>query len=121
VFVPRRLAAKHCLPLIADEVYAGMCWGAKPFVPIADVSAKLGWIAPVISCSGLAKQFLVPGWRVGWLVFYGEQIKPIKAGVQALANVVLGATNIIQSAIPKILAPEDKAVAEEIKQVRRAK
>jgi tyrosine aminotransferase len=116
-----RLAAKHRLPIVADEVYGGMTWGPKPFIPISDVAASLGWPAPVISASGLAKQFLVPGWRVGWLVFYDTAfgaIAPVKEGVCQLANVVLGASHLLQAAIPKIFAPEDAAVAESIKAFR---
>lgn len=25
---------------------------------------------PVLSCSGLTKRFLVPGWRMGWIVIH---------------------------------------------------
>jgi hypothetical protein len=38
-------------------------------------------------------------------------IAPIKAGVNALANVVLGASHPIQSALPKIFAPETEEVS----------
>jgi tyrosine aminotransferase len=51
-----RLAAKHKLPIVADEVYGGMTFGDVKYVPLSTVSAKLGGIAPIISSSGLAKQ-----------------------------------------------------------------
>lgn len=65
--------------------------------------------APIVSASGLAKQFLVPGWRVGWLTFYdtpGGAISEVKKGVMSLAQVVLGASHLAQAALPKVLTPE---------------
>jgi tyrosine aminotransferase len=41
-----KLAAKHRLPIVADEVYGGMCWGPKPFIQIADVAAKVSRARP---------------------------------------------------------------------------
>ena len=35
--------------------------------------AELSEAVPVISVGGLAKQFVVPGWRVGWLMMYGRR------------------------------------------------
>lgn len=62
-------AQKNRLPIVADEVYGDLTFEDSPFHPLADVAASLGWGVPVITASGLAKQFLVPGWRVGWIVF----------------------------------------------------
>lgn len=104
-----RLAAKHKLPIVADEVYGGMTFGDVQCVPLSTVSAKLGGIAPIISASGLAKQFLVPGWRVGWLTFYDTPfgaIKDVKKGVMSLAQVVLGASHLVQATVEKVLDPE---------------
>jgi tyrosine aminotransferase len=28
---------------------------------------------PIISIGGLAKRYLVPGWRVGWVIMYDKQ------------------------------------------------
>jgi len=106
------LAAKHKLPIIADEVYGGMVFGGKKYVSCATVSKKLGNVVPVISACGLAKQFLVPGWRVGWLTFHDTDCgaaKEIKAGVMRLAQVVLGATHLCQAAVPSVLCPEGES------------
>jgi len=50
------------LPLLADEVYAGMTFG-KRFVPLAEVAGGV----PVFSVGALSKRWLVPGWRLGWV------------------------------------------------------
>jgi len=36
------------------------------FTPIATVSGSV----PVLAVGGLAKEFVVPGWRVGWIVMH---------------------------------------------------
>ena len=60
---------QYALPLVADEVYGDLTFDDHVFVPVAHVAAELGSQVPVITASGLGKQFLVPGWRVGWVVF----------------------------------------------------
>ena len=62
-------AKRHRLPIVADEVYGDLTFADCPFHPMASVAASLGNEVPIITASGLAKQYLVPGWRVGWIVF----------------------------------------------------
>jgi tyrosine aminotransferase len=63
---------KHRLPIVADEVYGDLVFGSNRFHPMAQVAARLGQQVPIITASGLAKQFLLPGWRVGWLTFHDK-------------------------------------------------
>ena len=35
---------------------------------ISDYSTSV----PILRCSGLTKKALVPGWRLGWLAFFGR-------------------------------------------------
>lgn len=63
------LARTLRLPIIADEVYGDLTFEGHKFHPLAQVAANLGQHVPVITASGLAKQYLLPGWRVGWIVF----------------------------------------------------
>lgn len=60
---------EHCLPIIADEVYGDLTFGSHTFYPMAEIAWELGRNVPVITASGIGKQFLLPGWRVGWIVF----------------------------------------------------
>ena len=64
------LCEKHCLPIIADEIYGDLVFGENTFTSMAEIMFEMGRTVPVIVTSGLAKQYLVPGWRVGWAVFY---------------------------------------------------
>lgn len=56
------------IPVISDEIYGELSF--KPFVSVARVASSFQ--VPVIVASGLGKQFLVPGWRLGWLCVYDK-------------------------------------------------
>mmetsp|Transcript_478 Transcript_478/g.698 ORF Transcript_478/g.698 Transcript_478/m.698 type:complete len:320 (-) Transcript_478:1653-2612(-) len=58
------LASRYFLPIVADEVYGDLTIAPHYFYSMGNIGS-----APVIVTSGLAKQFLLPGWRVGWAVF----------------------------------------------------
>ena len=63
------IAEKHRLPVIADEIYAEMVFSAEKHIPLASLLTK----TPILSCSGLAKRFLAPGWRVGWICIFDKE------------------------------------------------
>eukprot|EP00494_Astrolonche_serrata_P001546 UN01552 len=60
---------------------------------------------PVLLLSGLAKQYLAPGWRVGWIVMHDPEnkLKEVRGGLTSLTQVILGANSLCQAAIPDIL------------------
>ncbi|KAG7349195.1 tyrosine/nicotianamine aminotransferase [Nitzschia inconspicua] len=100
------LCDKYQLPIIADEVYGDLTFGNHKFFPLAQVAARQHQV-PVITTSGLAKQYLLPGWRVGWVVFHDNthgSLEKVEAGAKRLAQVILGASHLVQSVIPKLLA-----------------
>ena len=39
------------------------------FEPLATLSSKV----PILSCGGLAKRWLVPGWRMGWILIHDRR------------------------------------------------
>ena len=65
-------ARRHRLPIVADEVYGDLVFASQTFHPMAEIAAKLGNHVPIITASGIAKQYLLPGWRVGWLTFHDK-------------------------------------------------
>ena len=97
------LAERHCLPIIADEIYGGIVFGGEEMHPLAAVSANV----PIVTCGGIAKEFLVPGWRLGWIVVHDRNgiLADCKAGMQRLATLTLGANTLVQSVLPAILTP----------------
>lgn len=62
------LANKLRLPLIADEIYADMVFLPTVYHSFASLSTNV----PILSVGGLAKRFLVPGWRLGWILIHGR-------------------------------------------------
>ena len=45
--------------------------------------------------TGIAKEFVVPGWRVGWLVMHDKgtgRLAELSAGIRSLSQIILGAT-----------------------------
>jgi len=97
----KEVLQKHKLPLIADEIYGYMLFDKQTFTPFASICDDI----PVFTISGLAKQFLVPGWRIGWIAICdrGGYAKAIYQQLVSLTQVILGASTVIQHAIPDIL------------------
>lgn len=60
------LAEKHHLPIIADEIYCDLVFKGNQFYPMATLTKEV----PILSVGGLAKKYLVPGWRVGWVTVH---------------------------------------------------
>lgn len=46
------IAEKHCIPIIADEIYENMVFGNQPFIPIASLTEEV----PVLVCRGTTKK-----------------------------------------------------------------
>lgn len=97
------LAAKYDLPIIADEIYCNVVFEGS-FTPMNSVSGEV----PVISVGGIAKQYVVPGWRVGWVVLYDnsltKRLNAVADGLRRLSTLILGACSLVQAAIPRVLA-----------------
>jgi len=95
------VAQRNFLPIISDEIYAGMNWTSYPFTALYTLPSPV----PIITIGGLAKRFLVPGWRVGWVVLHerGGVFKDVRRGLGNLSQVQLHPNTVFQTALPKIL------------------
>lgn len=100
-----KIAEEYCLLIIADEIYEHFVFNGseKSYTPIAKLSKNV----PVLSCGGLTKRYLVPGWRLGWITLHDRngifQESGIRKGLHSLSQRIIGANTIVQGALPSIL------------------
>lgn len=95
------VAEAHKLPIVADEIYGHMNWGSKPFTPLASISDNV----PIVTVSGLSKRFLLPGWRLGWILLH-DPLGVASAAKEAFhiwQNRFMGPGATLQLALPRIL------------------
>ncbi|KAM3869832.1 tyrosine aminotransferase [Diretmus argenteus] len=96
-----KVASRNCVPILADEIYRDMVFPGCSSPPLA----SLGSDVPIISCGGLAKRWLVPGWRMGWLLIHDMNDifgSEIREGLVKLSQRILGPCTIVQGALESI-------------------
>ncbi|KPI84442.1 tyrosine aminotransferase [Leptomonas seymouri] len=101
-----RTAEELRLPLFSDEIYAGMVFQyaenpSKVFTSVADIDTCV----PRVILGGTAKSHLVPGWRVGWLLFVDPQRYGAEyfRGIKNEASLVVGPSTLAQASVPAAL------------------
>ncbi|TDG40983.1 hypothetical protein AWZ03_012594 [Drosophila navojoa] len=95
------ICERHYLPIIADEIYEHFVFPGSRHVAVSSLTREV----PVLSCGGLTKRFLVPGWRMGWIIVHDHH-KRLGTALNGLKNMcgrILGTNTIIQGALPDIL------------------
>jgi len=112
------LARRHGLVIFADEIYDKLIMDDDPHVAMAAVAPDV----PVITFGGLSKNYLAPGWRIGWGIASGEAsvMKPYLEGINKLLRARLCANHPEQYAIQAALeGPQDHLV--EVKRKLRSR
>lgn len=109
------IAGQHNLLIFADEIYDELILEGKMYH-----LAALSKDVPVITFNGLAKNFLAPGWRAGWLVIkdVSGQLKEAKDAIFELARARLCAATPQQYAIKAALTGNRKHIKETVKKLR---
>lgn len=64
IFQVANTAKRLGIMVIADEVYDHLVFGSNPFVPMG----VFGPTVPVLTLGSISKRWVVPGWRLGWIV-----------------------------------------------------
>ncbi|XP_028666003.1 tyrosine aminotransferase isoform X1 [Erpetoichthys calabaricus] len=96
------VASRNCIPILADEIYGDMVFPGSRYYPIAPLSTDV----PILSCGGLAKRWLVPGWRLGWILIHDRKDlfgSEIREGLIRLSQRILGPCTIVQGALKDII------------------
>jgi len=111
------LARRNNLVVFADEIYDKLILDASEsrvgdepenarHISMASVAPDL----PVVTFGGLSKNYLAPGWRIGWGIVSGEAaaVKPYIEGIHRLLRSRLCANHPEQYAIkPALEGPQD--------------
>jgi len=102
------LARRHNLVIFADEIYDKLILDEDDHRCIA--MAAVAPDVPVVTFGGLSKNYLAPGWRIGWGIVSGDAaaVKPYNEGIQKLLRARLCANHPEQYAIKAALeGPQD--------------
>ncbi|MBA0766119.1 hypothetical protein Gotri_015188 [Gossypium trilobum] len=96
-------ARKLGILVIADEAYDNLAFGSTPYVPMR----VFGLTVPILTMGSISKRWVVPGWRLGWLVTSDPDGILQKSGVidsiTGFLNISSDPATFIQAAIPQIL------------------
>ena len=88
------LAGEYKLPVISDEIYDDITFDGKQYA-----TAALAKDVPVITFNGFSKVYLVPGWRVGYTLFYHSgELDEIQDAFMRIARSRLCASSVCQRA-----------------------
>ncbi|XP_067120150.1 tyrosine aminotransferase-like [Centruroides vittatus] len=96
------IAARNYVPVIADEIYSTFIFPGETFYPLSSLSKDV----PILTCGGITKRFMVPGWRMGWIIIHDKNDifgTQIRNGLQNLCQRIMGCNTIVQGALPTIL------------------
>ena len=63
------LAIEHNLVIFADEIYDKLLMDGEKHTALASLNSEV----PIITFGGLSKNYVVPGFRIGWGVFSGNR------------------------------------------------
>jgi alanine-synthesizing transaminase len=103
------LARQNNLLIIADEIYDKLILDGGEHISIAAVAPDV----PVVTIGGLSKNYLAPGWRMGWGIVSGEAstVKPYIEGIHKMLRARLSANHPEQYAIkPALEGPQDHLI-----------
>jgi len=111
------VARRHNLVIFADEIYARLILDDEPHISIASLAPDV----PVVTFGGLSKEYLAPGWRVGWGIVSGDpaMVTPYVEGIHKLLRARLSANHPLQYAIPAALQGPKDHIKETVDKLRR--
>lgn len=112
------IARRHNLVVFSDEIYDKLIIDDTPHIAFAAVAPDV----PCITFGGMSKNYLVPGWRIGWGIVSGDAaaVKPYNEGIHRLLRGRLCANHPEQYAIKVALeGPQDHLI--EVKRKLRSR
>ncbi len=110
------IARRRRLPVISDEIYDKLILDDQPTYSFAALAPDV----PTVTFNGLSKAYLVPGWRVGWIVLSGpaETTNGLYESLVKLARARLSANHPFQHAVRPALEGSQEHLVEVIQKLR---
>lgn len=104
------IALKHNLVVFADEIYDKLLFDGVQHTSIASLSDEL----PCITFSGLSKNYIAPGFRIGWGIVSGRRqvLEDYIDAINKILRARLCANHPIQYAIPVALLGDQTHLVE---------
>jgi len=98
------IAGEYQVPVISDEIYDDLTFDGKQHA-----TATLAKDVPVITFNGFSKVYLMPGWRVGYVLFHHSgELNEIQDAFMRIARSRLCASSVCQRAcIQALNGPQD--------------
>lgn len=94
------------IPLIADEVYSDMVFTGE-FKSFGELSMEV----PTLVVGGISKQFVVPGWRIGWVLVHDRggvfEKAGVRRGLRQLTTRMICGNTPVQMVIPEMLKDQN--------------
>ena len=88
------VAGEYKVPIISDEIYDDITFDSKQYA-----TASLASDVPVITFNGFSKVYLVPGWRMGYVMFrHSGELDEIHDAFMRIARSRLCANSVCQRA-----------------------
>jgi alanine-synthesizing transaminase len=96
------IAARHELPIIADEVFSEFLFGGLTHLP------RPAWTrAPLVfTLNGFSKMFALPGLKIGWAAVSGDPtlVSKTMSALELISDTFLPVNEIAQFAAPQMFA-----------------
>jgi len=110
------LARRHNLVIFADEIYDKLMLDGDAHLSIAALAPDV----PAVTFGGISKNYLAPGWRLGWGIVSGEAacVKPYVEGIHRLLRARLSANHPEQYAIKPALEGSQEHLAAACQRLR---
>ena len=98
------IAGEYKIPVISDEIYDDITFDGKQYA-----TASLAKDIPIITFNGFSKVYLVPGWRMGYVLFHHSgELDEVQDAFMRIARSRLCANSVCQWACVEALkGPQD--------------
>ncbi len=104
------IALEHNLVIFADEIYDKLVFGDKEMISIASLSEEVS----CITFSGMSKNYIAPGFRLGWGIVSGkkENLTDYVDAINRMLRSRVSANHPEQYAIPIALLGDNSHIAD---------